>query len=98
MTGPQLDVDTAELTALAGQFNELGKQLQDAVTPMEPGPDFQPSSAAVTELAASADNVTRVAGFRLSGSGESLTRAAKAYDSTDTSTADKVAGTMRPGG
>lgn len=38
MTGPRLEVDTAELTALAGQFNELGKQLQDAVVPMEPGP------------------------------------------------------------
>ncbi|OBB22228.1 hypothetical protein A5792_06905 [Mycolicibacterium peregrinum] len=98
MTGPKLEVDTAELTALAGQFYDLGKQLQGAVTAMEPGPDFQPSSAAVTELAASADHVTKVAGFRLSGYGGSLTRAANAYDSTDTSTADKVAGTMRPGG
>ncbi|MGW4099953.1 hypothetical protein [Mycobacterium sp. NPDC004974] len=61
MTGPQLEVDTAELTVLAGQFNDLGTQMQDAVTPMDPGPDFQPSSAAVTELAASADYVTRVA-------------------------------------
>lgn len=98
MTGPQLEVDTAELTALAGQFNDLGKQLQDAVTPMEPGPDFQPSSAAVTELAASADHVTRVAGFRLSGYGIHLSRAAKAYDTTDGASAQNVDGTMRPGG
>lgn len=97
MTGPRLEVDTAELVALAGKFNDLGKQLQDTVTPMEPGPDFQPTSAAVTELAVSADHVTRVAGFRLSGYGIALSRAASAYDSTDAANAQNVDGTMRPG-
>ncbi|NOQ61111.1 type VII secretion target [Mycolicibacterium fortuitum] len=96
MTGPRLEVDTAELTALAGQFSELGKQLQDAVVPMEPGPDIQPTSAAVTEVATSVDHVTRVAGFRLSGYGNNLFRVAAAYDAADEAAAQNVDGTMRP--
>jgi hypothetical protein len=93
-----LEVDPGELRALAGQLTGLGNDLQAAVTPMTPGPDNQPSSAAVTELEASVDHLTRVAGFRLSGWGDDFSRAAAAYESTDAATADHLGTTMRPGG
>ena len=93
-----LDVDPAELRALGGQFTDLGNGLQAAVAPMTPGPDNHPSSAAVTEVAASADHLTRVAGFRVSGYGNNFGRAATSYESADEAAARQLDGTTRPGG
>ncbi len=95
---PRLEVDTAQLKAVGNKFTAQGGELQAAVSPMEPGPEFQPSSAAVTETAISANHVTRVAGFRLNGYGVNLNRAAAAYEETDTAMAGKLAVTMKPGG
>jgi hypothetical protein len=93
-----LEVDSGELRALSGQLTGLGNDLQAAVTPMPPGPDNQPSAAAVTELAASVDHLTRVAGLRLGGWGDDFSRAAAAYEATDAATADHIGTTMQPGG
>lgn len=95
---PRLEVDTAQLKVVGNKFTALGGELQAAVSPMESGPEFQPSSAAVTETAVSANHVTRVAGFRLNGYGINLNRAAAAYDATDTAMAGKLAATMKRGG
>lgn len=92
-----LEVDPAELRALGGQFDGLGNDLQAAVAPLTSGPDNQPSAAAVTQLAASVDHLTRVAGFRLSGYGKNFTRAAAAYEATDATAAHNIAQTTRPG-
>ena len=85
-----LEVDPAELRALGVQFTALGDGLQDAVSPLTPGPDNQPSSAATTELAASVDHLTRVAGFRLGGYGENFGRAATAYEQSDAASAQRL--------
>jgi hypothetical protein len=85
-----LEVDPGELHALGAQFTALGDDLQDAVGPLTPGPDNQPSSAATTELAASVDHLTRVAGFRLEGYGENFGRAADAYEKSDEDTAQRL--------
>jgi hypothetical protein len=92
-----LEVDPTELRALGGQFDALGNDLQAAVAPITPGPDSQPSAAAVTEVAASVDHLTRVAGFRLGGYGHDFARAATAYEVTDATTARSISQTMRPG-
>jgi Excreted virulence factor EspC, type VII ESX diderm len=93
-----LEVNPAELRALGAEFTDLGNGLQAAVTPMTPGPDNQPSSAAVTEAAASVDHLTRVAGFRLGGYGDNFAHAATAYEQSDATSAGHIATTVRPGG
>jgi hypothetical protein len=93
-----LEVDPKELRALGGQFSDLGNALQAAVTPMAPGPDNQPSSAAVNEVAASVDHLTRTSGFRLGGYGNNFGRAAAVYEAADEAAAHRIAGTMKPGG
>ena len=93
-----LEVDPAELSSLGGRFDHLGGDLQAAVTPLTPGPDNQPSSGAVAELAASVDHLTRVAAFRLSGYGNNYVRAATAYEVADAANAKRIGTTLPPGG
>lgn len=95
---PRLEVDTAALTVVGNQFSALGKELQAAVAPLEPGPDIQPTTNAVNGVVAATNHATRVAGFRVNAYGVKFRRAAAAYDAGDKAGAEKIDRTMRPGG
>ena len=90
-----LRVDTAALKTLAGTFGRLADELHAGVSTLEPGPPFQPTSAAVTTVAASVDEVTRTAAVQLATFGSKLDRAATAYTETDSIAAGKLGRTVQ---
>lgn len=94
MSARHLDADTAALQQAATDFAASAGRVDQPGTAADPGPAWQPSSAAVTALSDGTEHVTAECVKRLLDYAEKLAAAATAYTQTDWAAADPIAATI----
>ena len=96
MTAP-LEVDPAELEALAGVLVDLGTDVAASGNTPDPVSVTQPSIVAALAVSGGAKNVVAESASRLTHYGTTIAGAARAYAAADAAGGAAISATMPPG-
>jgi hypothetical protein len=91
----QVQVDGDALRSAATRFVAAAGRLDGPAGPVETGPSWQPSSAAVLDVTAATGHVAAECVQRLVDYADKLAAAATAYTATDASSTARVAATVQ---